>query len=165
MKNLLLPLFISFVFSGCGSDDIKCNLCPTLDSSVDSLVETSDSLVDSSDADSLPDTTVVETDAVEAPGPTIVTIINGAFVPNPVSIHVGDTVRWEWSVSGHSVTSGTDCVPDNKFCSPFNTNCGDGVTSPAGSSYEHTFTSEGPFPYFCFPHCSTGMIGAVNVSP
>ena len=34
-----------------------------------------------------------------------------AFHPNTVNISVGDTVRWTWAGSGHSVTSGPPCRP------------------------------------------------------
>ena len=46
------------------------------------------------------------------------------FVPDTVNISVGDTVRWTWAESGHSVTSGDPCTADGQFCSPNNTNCG-----------------------------------------
>ena len=32
------------------------------------------------------------------------------FVPDTVNISVGDTVRWTWAESGHSVTSGDPCT-------------------------------------------------------
>ena len=32
------------------------------------------------------------------------------FDPDTVNISVGDTVRWTWAGSGHSVTSGPPCV-------------------------------------------------------
>ena len=52
------------------------------------------------------------------------------FDPSTVNISVGDTVRWTWAASGHSVTSGdsTSCVSDGEFCSPDNTNCSTCVT-------------------------------------
>ena len=45
------------------------------------------------------------------------------FVPDMVNISVGDTVRWTWANSGHSVSSGPHCVPDSQFCSPNDTSC------------------------------------------
>jgi|SRR5579883_2696842 len=90
---------------------------------------------------------------------------NGAFMFSPatVMIHAGDSVTWTWASSGHSVTSGTACAPDNKFCSPNDTNCAAGATSNAGATYTHTFTTAGVFPYFCTPHCGAGMVGSVTV--
>ena len=88
------------------------------------------------------------------------------FVPDTVNISVGDTVRWTWAESGHSVTSGdsTSCTADGQFCSPNNTNCGTCVTSIIGFVYEFTFTQAGTFSYFCCVHCAIGMTGVVNVA-
>ena len=86
------------------------------------------------------------------------------FVPDTVNISVGDTVRWTWAESGHSVTSGDPCTSDGQFCSPNNVNCGQCVTSAQGFVYEFTFTQAGSFSYFCCVHCAIGMTGVVNVS-
>ena len=108
---------------------------------------------------------------VRSPTSTIVDVTvapNGTltFNPNTVNISVGDTVRWTWAASGHSVTSGnsTTCTADGMFCSPNNTNCTTCVTSNIGFVYEFTFTQAGNFSYHCCVHCTFGMIGAVNVS-
>src|SRR5438552_11804897 len=99
-------------------------------------------------------------DVTVAPGGTF------TFSPSTVNISVGDTVRWTWAASGHSVTSGNSasCTGDGMFCSPNNTNCTTCVTSNLGFVYEFTFTQAGNFSYFCCAHCAFGMIGAVNVS-
>jgi plastocyanin len=34
-----------------------------------------------------------------------VDVINFAFNPDPVTIHVGDTVQWVWQADDHSTTS------------------------------------------------------------
>src|ERR1700720_2800486 len=86
------------------------------------------------------------------------------FVPDTVNISVGDTVRWTWAESGHSVTSGPPCVPDSQYCSPNDMNCFPGTTSNQGFVYTHTFTEPGAYSYHCIVHCIIGMIGAVNVS-
>jgi plastocyanin len=86
------------------------------------------------------------------------------FSPNPVNISVGDTVRWTWGSSGHSVTSGNPCVGDGQFCSPNDTNCGAGTLSNMGAVYQHTFTQAGTYSYFCHAHCEYGMIGTINVA-
>ena len=87
------------------------------------------------------------------------------FSPSTVNISVGDTVRWTWAHSGHSVTSGdsTACTADGQFCSPNNTNCSTCVTSNTGFVYEFTFTQAGSFSYHCCVHCALGMTGTVNV--
>jgi plastocyanin len=86
------------------------------------------------------------------------------FVPDTVNISVGDTVRWTWAESGHSVTSGPPCFVDSQFCSPDDTNCTAGVLSNIGTVYEHTFAEPGVYSYFCHAHCAIGMTGVVNVS-
>jgi plastocyanin len=85
------------------------------------------------------------------------------FSPDPVTISVGDTVRWTWGSSGHSVTSGTPCTVDGQFCSPNDTNCSAGVLSNMGAVYQHTFTQAGTYSYFCHVHCAFGMTGTINV--
>jgi plastocyanin len=92
-----------------------------------------------------------------APGGALV------FQQSSVMIHVGDTVMWTWDTSGHTVTSGSACTSDGKFCSPSNTSCATSPTSTTGMTYSHTFTSAGTFPYFCKPHCSLNMTGTVTV--
>jgi plastocyanin len=105
-----------------------------------------------------PSATSTTVDVTVAPGGTL------TFSPSTVNISVGDTVRWTWAASGHSVTSGTPCTANGLFCSPNNTNCTQCVTSNIGFVYQFTFTQAGNFSYFCCLHCGFGMIGAVNVS-
>ena len=70
-----------------------------------------------------------------------------AFHPDTVNISVGDTVRWTWAGSGHSVTSGPPCAADSQFCSPNDTMCFPGRLSNAGTVYQHTFTNAGTYSY------------------
>jgi plastocyanin len=86
------------------------------------------------------------------------------FSPSMLSIQVGDTVRWTWGSPGHSVTSGTSCTADSEYCSPADMNCAAGTLSGTGTMYQHTFTAAGSYTYFCFVHCSRGMIGTINVT-
>lgn len=87
------------------------------------------------------------------------------FVPDRVVITVGDTVRWTWASSEHSVTSGTPCAADGQFCSPDDMNCDAGILSDVGFVYEHTFTQTGSYSYFCALHCVVGMTGVITVLP
>jgi uncharacterized protein (TIGR03118 family) len=89
----------------------------------------------------------------------------GALVYSPadLTIKVGDTVRWVWGSSGHSVVSGTNGNADNQFCSPSNTGCDNPPLSSKGTTYEHTFTQAGTFPYYCSVHFSLGMTGTITV--
>src|SRR5204862_2808247 len=98
---------------------------------------------------------------------TIVDVTVGpdfAFHPDTVNLSVGDTVRWTWAGSGHSVTSGPPCAADSQYCSPDDTNCTAGTLSNAGTVYMHTFSRAGTYSYFCIAHCFFGMTGVVNVS-
>ncbi|HWX16974.1 MAG TPA: plastocyanin/azurin family copper-binding protein [Chthoniobacterales bacterium] len=86
------------------------------------------------------------------------------FSPDPVTISVGDTVRWTWGSSFHSVTSGPPpCTADGQFCSPNDMNCSAGTLSNIGTVYQHTFTQAGTYSYHCAAHCSFGMTGTINV--
>src|SRR6476660_1191007 len=87
-----------------------------------------------------------------------------AFHPDTVNISVGDTVRWTWDGSGHSVTSGPPCQADSQYCSPNDTMCFPGVLSNAGTVYQHTFANAGSYSYHCLSHCLIGMTGVVNVT-
>ena len=68
------------------------------------------------------------------------------FVPDTLNISVGDTVRWTWANSGHSVTSGTCDAADSQFCSPDDMNCAAGILSNQGTIYTHTFAQAGAYP-------------------
>jgi plastocyanin len=88
------------------------------------------------------------------------------FTPATVMINVGDTVRWTWAGSGHSVTSDDNatCTPNNQYCSPSDTNCTPGSLNNSGFVYSHTFNSAGTFTYHCQAHCAFGMKGTVMVT-
>jgi plastocyanin len=85
-----------------------------------------------------------------------------SFSPANLTIHVGDTVRWTWGSSGHNVVSGTGGNADGRFCSPSDGGCANAPLSSAGTTYEHTFTTAGTFPYFCAVHVSFGMTGTIK---
>jgi len=78
------------------------------------------------------------------------------FQPASVTIHPGDTVRWTWSSSGHSTTSGSPGMPNGIWDS--------GVRNQP-ATFTHTFNSAGNFPYYCIPHGGCcGMTGTVTVT-
>lgn len=86
------------------------------------------------------------------------------FTPATVNINVGDTVRWTWSTSNHTVNSGSGCTSDGSYCSPNDTSCDTNPASGATAVYTHTFSQAGSFSYFCRIHCFSGMKGTVVVS-
>src|SRR6476659_8721103 len=77
------------------------------------------------------------------------------FSPSSVTIHTGDQVRWTWSSSGHSTTSGSPGQPNGIW---------DSGIHNQGATFTRTFNSPGTFPYYCVPHggCCM-MVGTVTV--
>ena len=76
------------------------------------------------------------------------TLAAGAFVPNPLTIATGTTVRWTNNDTiAHDATSDT-----NVFAS--------GTMNP-GATYDFTFRTAGTFPYHCTIH--SGMVGQIVV--
>ncbi|MEF8781475.1 MAG: halocyanin domain-containing protein [Haloarculaceae archaeon] len=98
---------------------------------------------------------------VDARGESEVTVTvgaqgnGGAFAFDPPAVHVdpGATVVWEWTGEGgtHNVVE-----LDESFTSG-------AATAEAGTTFEHTFESDGLYRYFCTPHRGLGMKGAVAV--
>jgi plastocyanin len=82
-----------------------------------------------------------------------------AFSPNPIQVSVGTTVTWTNNDSQpHTVTSGSNGQPDDKFNSSPNFNP---LLNP-GQTFSFTFTQAGNYPYFCMLH--PNMVGTVSVS-
>ncbi|MFC6733881.1 halocyanin domain-containing protein [Haladaptatus sp. DYSN1] len=74
------------------------------------------------------------------------------FAPAAIAVSPGTTVRWEWSGKGGS----HDVVAlDGGFKSP--------MTDRAKATFTHTFDALGIYKYYCTPHRSMGMKGAVVV--
>ncbi|MBD3161824.1 MAG: amicyanin [Candidatus Eisenbacteria bacterium] len=77
------------------------------------------------------------------------------FVPDMISIAPGDSVHWVNSTQTiHTVTSGEDCSADGLFDS--------GNLEP-DDEFGYRFDEEGDYPYFCIPHCGSGMTGRIEV--
>ena len=75
------------------------------------------------------------------------------FVPAERKIGVGDTVIWSFADGGHTTTANRGQA-DRWNSGP--------ETSPAGTSYQHTFSTPGRFQYICIPHASF-MKGTIQV--
>jgi|AntRauMinimDraft_4_1070384.scaffolds.fasta_scaffold00015_35 halocyanin-like protein len=75
-----------------------------------------------------------------------------AFGPAAVRVDPGTEVVWEWTGKG-----GTHNVADNAG------NFQSDMYNQGGETYSRTFESEGTYKYFCVPHESMGMKGAVVV--
>src|SRR5215213_5023435 len=97
---------------------------------------------------------------------TSVSVVSGsssltdtAYQPNPIQVSVGNTVSWTNNDSQpHTVTSGSNGQPDNKFNSSPNFSP---LLNP-GQTFSFTFTQAGDYPYFCMLH--PNMVGTVSVS-
>ncbi|WP_018258298.1 halocyanin domain-containing protein [Halomicrobium katesii] len=80
----------------------------------------------------------------------------GAFGYDPAAVQIssGTTVEFEWTGNGgtHNVKSEGDGPLDSG-----------GAVDTEGVEYEHTFESSGTFRYYCTPHESLGMKGAIVV--
>jgi len=86
-----------------------------------------------------------------------VSVGNGGFGPDDITIQPGDTVRWTWEAPVphvHTVTSGIGGIYDGLFSSG---------NHSAPYTFEHTFSSPGTFDYYCVPHFTMGMVGVVRV--
>ncbi len=99
-------------------------------------------------------------------GGTGVSIVSGAssltdtaYSPNPIQVGVGATVTWTNNdAQPHTVTSGSNAQPDNKFNSSPNFTP---LLNP-GQTFSFTFTEAGEYPYYCMLH--PNMVGTVSVS-
>jgi plastocyanin len=90
-----------------------------------------------------------------------VDVINTNFAPNPVTIHMGDTVEWVWDSNGLSTTSVAGSQES----------WNSGIQN-TGFTFEHTFTHVGTFSYYDVSHgvdngngTAGGMAGEVIVLP
>ena len=88
----------------------------------------------------------------------VVTQTGLTFVPDDLTIEVGDTVEWQWTAGIHTVTEGTDDLnpplADKLFDEPF------AMATPNPS---FTFTEVGIVDYYCRPHRTFGMTAVIRV--
>lgn len=83
-----------------------------------------------------------------------VTVQNISFDPSNLTIQQGDTVKWQWINGSHTTTSGDPCVADAIW---------NATISSANPTFQREFSSAGSFPYFCVPHCGSGMTASLTV--
>jgi plastocyanin len=89
------------------------------------------------------------------------------FVPEKITIKVGQTVEWvnDDKAMPHEVTTDPDIAVDPSHVSmpegvaPFDSHL---ITS--GKSFRHKFTVPGLYRYTCPPHENDGMLGEVTVT-
>lgn len=108
--------------------------------------------------------------AVTAAGPNEVATVTmetgddgDRFDPHVVWIEVGGSVEWRLESGVHTATAyHEDADRPTRIpaaADPFDS----GMLQEEGESFEHTFTVEGVYDYYCAPHEGMGMIGAVIV--
>ena len=86
-------------------------------------------------------------------GPDHVTVANFAYSPDALTVHVGDTVTWDFHQpeAPHNVVSGSGADEFNSG-------------APQGhGQFAHRFTQAGTYSYVCTVHPS--MKGTVTVTP
>ncbi len=87
------------------------------------------------------------------------------FSPASVTIHVGESVRWDnVSQFTHTVTADPAKAADPAHVSlPAGAQTFDSGGITPGTQFEKTFTVPGTYHYFCQPHEALGMLGTVTV--
>ena len=105
------------------------------------------------DAAAVPQTHIVET-AMGSGAPGCETS-NACYLPQDITISIGDTVRWDnVDTAAHTVTGGSPADgPSGVF---------DSSLLMAGLDYSFTFNDAGNYDYFCMVH--PWMVGSVTVN-
>jgi len=88
------------------------------------------------------------------------------FIPQDITIDVGDTVEWQWSMGDHTVTEGTGPFPDGSEAFNDLLSAGNPTVSV---TFDAAFLAANPRPgnlydYYCVPHLAFGMVGTVTVA-
>ena len=83
-----------------------------------------------------------------------VDVADFSFSPSNLTVMAGDTIKWQWISGTHTTTSGTGCSANGLW---------NATISSSNQSFQRQFGSPGSFPYFCQPHCFSGMTGTITV--
>jgi len=85
-----------------------------------------------------------------------VNVANFSFSPANLTVAPGDTIHWVWVSGSHTVTSGTGCS--------HNTTYFDAALNSVSTTFDFVVPTGVPsIPYFCRPHCLSGMTGVITV--
>jgi len=90
-------------------------------------------------------------------GDHYVEVLNNVFVPEDITIELGETVVWTNTSGFHNVNGTQGTFPNNPV------GFGNGAASE-NWTYAHTFTIAGTYDYQCDPHVGLGMVGTVTVT-
>ncbi len=87
------------------------------------------------------------------------------YVPNPVKIKVGDTIKWvNKGETVHTATTDPSTAPDPGWASvPAGAETFDSGYVNGGEDFSYTFKVPGVYHYFCTPHVKEGMKGEIDV--
>jgi plastocyanin len=87
------------------------------------------------------------------------------FVPDPVKIKVGDTIKWvNKGDTIHTATTDPSQAPDKSWASvPAGAETWDSGYLNAGEDFSYTFKVPGVYKYFCTTHVKEGMKGEIDV--
>jgi len=90
----------------------------------------------------------------------------GLFVPETVTISVGDTVNWtNPGVITHTVTfDPAQAITASDVSLPAGVAPFGSADMEEDATYSHTFTAKGTYKYVCKYHEAMGMVGTVIVS-
>ena len=90
-----------------------------------------------------------------------------SFMPNPVKVKVGQTVKFVNSgETVHTVTSDPSQAPDPSWAVvPKGADALDSGYMNVGDEYSYTFKVPGTYKYFCLTHIKEGMKGEIDVAP
>ena len=107
------------------------------------------------------------TAGASAPAMVVVKMLDmpPSFEPAQVTIHVGDTVKWE--NVGNSVHHATDdsaaAIKSDDVARPAGAKPFDSGFIPPGANFTQTFSVPGTYKYVCAAHETSGMSGEVVV--
>ena len=93
---------------------------------------------------------------------------NAYFDPAGIHIAPGDTVRWVQVSGFHSITAYHPRNDDHELripelAEPWDSDILLAQYPKQGATFEHVFTVQGVYDYFCKPHEMAGMVGRVVV--
>ncbi len=89
------------------------------------------------------------------------------FVPEKVTLRVGDTVTWRNVGSvAHTVTGDpSKAMQESSVRLPAGAKPWDSGYIAGGQSWSRKFDTPGEYTYFCIPHEAMGMVASLTVSP
>lgn len=81
----------------------------------------------------------------------VITQQDNTFIPDTLTVQVGDTVRWVWTSGAHTTTSTN--IPSGAAA-------WDNPLTASDTQFEYVVTVEGMYNYVCTPHVNLGMTGS-----